>query len=161
MREVQRRQREFRLPLSEDVELDLHCRDDIQKTLQGIQDLYSDPNFREPVFKLLDETILPDADRHQGRPGMDLWSIVVPGIVKQAKRMCKVPIFLGLHKWQKGDGFLGSEAGRWRSGFNFRYSPSRSSFNSRSCRVRNVSRCSSARFHTSLHTPAVLRNAAS
>ena len=87
MREVQRRQREFRPPLTEDVELDLHCRDDIRKTLQGVQDLHSDPNFREPVFKLLDERLLPDADRRQGRPGTDLRSILVPGIVKQAKRM--------------------------------------------------------------------------
>ena len=87
MREVQRRQREFCQPLTEDIGLDLHCRDDIQKTLRGLQDLYSDPNFREPVFKLLDETILPNADRHQGRPGMDLWTILVLGIIKQAKRM--------------------------------------------------------------------------
>ena len=87
MREVQRRQREFCQPLIEDIEPDLRSRDDIQKVLQGIRDLYSDPDFREPVFKLLDKTILPDADRHQGRPGMDLWTILVLGIVKQAKRM--------------------------------------------------------------------------
>ena len=87
MRGAQRRQREFRQPLTEDIELDLHCRDDIQKVLQGIRVLHSDPNFRDPVFKLLDETLLPHADRHQGRPGMDLWSIHVPGIVKQANRM--------------------------------------------------------------------------
>ena len=67
--------------------MDLRSRDDIPKTLQGIQDLHSDPDFREPVFKLLDETPLPHADRHQGRPGMDLRSILVPGIVKQANRM--------------------------------------------------------------------------
>ena len=87
MREVQRRQREFCQPLSEDIELDLDSRDDIRKTLQGIQDLRSDPNFREPVFNLLDETILPHADRHQGPPGIYLWSILALRIVKQAKRM--------------------------------------------------------------------------
>ena len=87
MREVQRRQLEFCQPRTEDIKLDLDSRDDIPTVLQGVQDLHSDPEFREPVFKLLDETILPHADRHQGRPGMDLWSIVVLAIVKQAKRM--------------------------------------------------------------------------
>ena len=87
MREVQRRQREFRQPLTEDIELDLDSRDDIRKVLQGVQYLCSDPDFRVAVFKLLDETLLPHADRHQGRPGMDLWSILLLGFVKQAKRM--------------------------------------------------------------------------
>ena len=87
MIEVQRRQRQFRLPLTEDIEPDLRSRDDIRKTLQGIRDLCSDPDFRKPVFMLPDETLLPDADRHQVRPGMDLRTILAPGIVKQAKRM--------------------------------------------------------------------------
>ena len=87
MREVQRRQQEFCQPRIEDIKLFLDSRDDIPPVLQGVQDLYSDPKFREPVFKLLNETILPHADRNQGRPGMDLWSILVLGIVKQAKRL--------------------------------------------------------------------------
>ena len=87
MRGARRRLREFRRPLTEDIELDLRSRDDIPKVLQGIKDLHSDPNFREPVFKPLEETLLPHADRHQGRSGMDLRSILVPGIVKQANRM--------------------------------------------------------------------------
>ena len=87
MREVQRRQLEFCQPRTEDIKLFLDSRDDMPPALQGVQDLHSDPEFREPVFKLLNETLLPHADRNQGRPGMDLWSIVVLGIVKQAKRL--------------------------------------------------------------------------
>ena len=87
MREVQRRQLEFCQPLIEDIGLCPNSRDDMPVMLQGVKDLHSDPAFRIPVFKLLDETILPDADRHRGRPGMDLWSILLLAIVKQAKRM--------------------------------------------------------------------------
>ena len=32
---------------------------------------------------LLDEHILPEADRTVGRPGMDLWQILVLGVLKQ------------------------------------------------------------------------------
>ena len=49
MREVQRRQLEFRRPRTEDIELFLDSRDDMPPVLQGIEDLHSDPEFREPV----------------------------------------------------------------------------------------------------------------
>ena len=86
MREVQRRQREFCQPLVEDIVVRRNSRDDMHVLLGGFQDLHSDPNIREPVFKLLDENILPHADRNQVRPGMVL-SILLLGIVKQAKRV--------------------------------------------------------------------------
>ena len=35
------------------------------------------------LFVLLDEHILPEADRTVGRPGMDLWQILVLGVLKQ------------------------------------------------------------------------------
>ena len=38
---------------------------------------------RERLFALLDEHILPEADRTVGRPGMDLWQILVLGVLKQ------------------------------------------------------------------------------
>ena len=87
MRVARRRQPEFRQLATEDIRSRLDSRDDIPETLQGVKDLCPDPEFREHVFKLLDETLLPDADRHQGRPGTDLRSIPAPGVVKQAKRM--------------------------------------------------------------------------
>ena len=38
---------------------------------------------RARLFVLLDEHILPEADRTVGRPGMDLWQILVLGVLKQ------------------------------------------------------------------------------
>ena len=35
------------------------------------------------MLALLDEHILPEADRTVGRPGMDLWQILVLGVLKQ------------------------------------------------------------------------------
>ena len=35
------------------------------------------------MYALLDEHILPEADRTVGRPGMDLWQILVLGVLKQ------------------------------------------------------------------------------
>lgn len=82
----------------EDLYLDPHSRDDIPKTLIGLQHLYSTPELRQKVFDLLESELLAspaetgdDADSEEsqginpatGRPGMDLWKILVLGVVKQ------------------------------------------------------------------------------
>ena len=43
----------------------------------------SDEELRARLLALLDEHILPEADRTVGRPGMDLWQILVLGVLKQ------------------------------------------------------------------------------
>ena len=78
--------------------LDPHCRDDIPKTLLGLQHLYSTPELHQKVFDLLESELLanpaePGDDGASedcqginpaiGRPGMDLWKILVFGVVKQ------------------------------------------------------------------------------
>ena len=67
----------------EDIELDLKSRDDIPALLLGLQFLYSDETFRGRLFALMDESMLPGIDRKVGRPGMEMWRIVVMGVVKQ------------------------------------------------------------------------------
>ena len=82
----------------EDLYLDPHSRDDIPKTRIGLQHLYSTPELQQKVFDLLESEILAnpaetgdDADSEEsqginpatGRPGMDLWKILVLGVVKQ------------------------------------------------------------------------------
>lgn len=82
----------------EDIEFDPRCRDDISNTLRGIQHIYATPELREPVFALLASEILAsptdasdDAaaedstgiDPNTGRPGMELWKILVLGLLKQ------------------------------------------------------------------------------
>ena len=51
--------------------------------LKGLQHIWCDEALRVRLFALLDEHILPEADRTVGRPGMDLWQILVLGVLKQ------------------------------------------------------------------------------
>ena len=67
----------------EDIRLDLKSRDDIPALLLGLQYLYSDETFRPRLFALLDEHLLPGIDKTVGRPGMEMWRILVMGVVKQ------------------------------------------------------------------------------
>jgi len=67
----------------EDINLNFKSRDDIPALLIGIQHLYSQEAFRDRLLALMDEYILPDTDRKVGRPGMEMWRILVMGVVKQ------------------------------------------------------------------------------
>ena len=67
----------------EDIALDHKCRDDLIAILIGIQYLYLQEDLRERLFALLDKYILPGTNRKVGRPGMDMWSILVLGLIKQ------------------------------------------------------------------------------
>ena len=67
----------------EDIKLDHKSRDDIPAVLLGLQHLYSNEETREKLFSLLEEHILPDTNRNVGRPGMELWRILVMGVLKQ------------------------------------------------------------------------------
>ena len=49
----------------------------------ALQHLYSHEETREKLFSLLEEHILPGTNRNVGRPGMELWRILVMGVLKQ------------------------------------------------------------------------------
>ncbi len=66
-----------------DIPLDLRSRDDIPALLLGLPYLYSDETLRPRLFALLDAHILPGIDKTVGRPGMEMWRILVMGVVKQ------------------------------------------------------------------------------
>ena len=66
-----------------DIELDAESRDDIPAILIGLQAVYRNEATREELFRLLDEHVLPDRRRDTGRLGMELWAIVVMGVLKQ------------------------------------------------------------------------------
>ena len=87
MRHVQNPQRELGLPLLQDIPVPKDARDDLPAVLPGFQLLWSDRGFRRAVFRILNKKILPHTDRRQGRPGMDPLSILILGIVKQAKHL--------------------------------------------------------------------------
>ncbi len=67
----------------EDIELDMKSRDGIPALLLGLQHLYSDGAFRTRLFALMEEHMLPGVDRKVGRPGMEMWRILVMGVAKQ------------------------------------------------------------------------------
>ena len=61
------------------VELNLKFRDVIQALLPGLQHLYADDRFRARLFALLEEHVPPGVLRKVGRPGMEMWRILVKG----------------------------------------------------------------------------------
>lgn len=64
------------------VEIDLRSRDETPKLLQGLQYIYGMPDTRREVFQILEEMIPQQTDPHNGRPGLDLWKILVLGSLR-------------------------------------------------------------------------------
>ena len=83
MRHVRNPQMELGEIRIEDIELNLKSRDDIPALLLGLQHLYADEETRTRLFALLEEHVLPGVDRTVGRPGMEMWRILVMGVVMQ------------------------------------------------------------------------------
>ncbi len=83
MRKVHDPQRRPDAPDITKIRLSVKSRDDIPTILIGLQDLYGDEATRRRLFGLPDRIVLPGKSRRVGRPGMELWTILVPGVVKQ------------------------------------------------------------------------------
>jgi hypothetical protein len=64
------------------IEVDLKSRDEIPKVLIDLQKTYCNPEVRERVFSLLERIIPEGTDPGRGRPGMDLWKILVLGTLR-------------------------------------------------------------------------------
>ncbi len=82
----------------EAIDINPQSRDDIPAVLKGIQFIYSSKELRERIFSLLKEELFRPQDGGQdageakavsgldpnnGRPGMDLWAVLVLALVKQ------------------------------------------------------------------------------
>jgi len=64
------------------INIDIKSRDEIPKVLLGLQHVYCNLVTREEVFSVL-ERIIPDGTSMKtGRPGMDLWRVLVLGTVR-------------------------------------------------------------------------------
>jgi hypothetical protein len=81
MRKVIDLQMEFWRKDIADIEFDLESRDEIPKLLMGLQYIHSTPAIRNKVFEVLKQ-IVPRKNHETGRPGMDLWKILVLGTVR-------------------------------------------------------------------------------
>lgn len=64
------------------IEIDLQCRDEIPQVLLGIQQIYSKPAIRKEMFNILKNITPVDVAADKGRPGMDLWKILVLGALR-------------------------------------------------------------------------------
>lgn len=84
MRKDHNQQTEFgNVPIAS-IEVDKKSRDDIPKTLIGLQLLYRDDEKRAKMFALLVDGIPPEGGQDTGRSGMELWQILVMGLMNQA-----------------------------------------------------------------------------
>jgi len=64
------------------VVIDEKSRDDIPQVLLGLQQVYQDTQAREKIFSLLEKEISTTRSLSNGRPGMDLWRILVLGTLR-------------------------------------------------------------------------------
>jgi len=64
------------------IKFDLKARDEIPKLLMGLQYLYCTPDIRNKVFDILKRLIPDGTDSKKGRPGMDLWRILILGTIR-------------------------------------------------------------------------------
>lgn len=65
-----------------DIEIDLKSRDDIPPLLLGLQYIYTNDELRKNVFQILEQKIKPETENNNGRPGMELWKILVFGVLR-------------------------------------------------------------------------------
>ena len=64
------------------IKFDPRSRDDIPKILKGLQHLYLNLPLRTQIFHLLETELAPKVNKRNGRPGMELWKILVCGVVR-------------------------------------------------------------------------------
>jgi hypothetical protein len=84
MRKVMNEQMKIgEVPISEIV-IDLKSRDDIPKVLAALKHIYCTPEIKEEVFEILETVIPKGINKNNGRPGMEIWKILVLGILRLA-----------------------------------------------------------------------------
>lgn len=64
------------------IKIDLKSRDEIPQLLLGLQAIYSDRQVRKEVFSILKGIVPVNVNSKNGRPGMDLWKILVLGTLR-------------------------------------------------------------------------------
>jgi transposase, IS5 family len=80
MRKIIEKQLEFGQVDISEIKLDLKSRDEIPQLLLGLQVIYRDVSLRKKIFQIL-EGMVPLSTK-TGRPGMDLWKILVLGTIR-------------------------------------------------------------------------------
>ena len=71
----------FQIIPIERIVLPVHSRDQLPPILAGLQWIWLHPILRAKIFELLERVVLA-GKKATGRPGMDLWQILVLGVVR-------------------------------------------------------------------------------
>ncbi len=64
------------------IKIDMRSRDEIPKFLLGLQYIYCNPELRQEVFNILKNMIPEHTNSKTGRPGMNLWKILVMATIR-------------------------------------------------------------------------------
>ena len=64
------------------IKIDMRARDEIPKLLLGLQHIFCNKELREKVFTVLETMVPENIDSKNGRPGMELWKILVMGTIR-------------------------------------------------------------------------------
>lgn len=65
-----------------DILIDLNDRDELPQLFIGLQAINANIEIRDAIFKILLESFEEQVDLKNGRPGMDIWTILVLGVVR-------------------------------------------------------------------------------
>ena len=71
----------FQINPIEKIEIPLASRDELPPTLAGLRWIWCHPTLKQQILDLLDKAILA-GKKATGRTGMDLWQILVLGVVR-------------------------------------------------------------------------------
>jgi len=82
MREIRHSQMKLGEVAVSQIPLDTKSRDEIPKLLMGLQYIYCTHEIRTQVFSILEEIMPKEKSKKDGRPGMDLWNILVLGTIR-------------------------------------------------------------------------------
>lgn len=83
MRKVKDLQLELAGTAIQDIPFNIKSLDNVPAILIGLQHIYTNPETKHKLFSLLEEKFLPEVDLQTGRPRMDIWRVVVLGVLKQ------------------------------------------------------------------------------
>ena len=64
------------------VMLEEKSRDDIPQILRGLKYIFLDETLRQKIFDILVNIFPKNINLHDGRPGMDMWSIFVIAVLR-------------------------------------------------------------------------------
>lgn len=82
MRKVIEKQLKFGQVNIDRIDIDFQSRDEIPQLLLGLQAVYRDVPLRQKIFRILESIVPAQTSKTNGRPGMELWKILVLATIR-------------------------------------------------------------------------------